>query len=59
MNLFRVETADGEREAIPEGAIFYPFAYYVYISPYQWLDNSDEAITLLLDKGLPEREKEE
>ena len=37
-----LETADSERETIPEGTI-YPFAYYIYSLPYQWLDNSDEA----------------
>ena len=41
-----LETADGERETIPEGTTLYPFAYYIYAPPYQWLDNSDEAITL-------------
>ena len=41
-----LETADGERETIPEGTTLYPGAYYVYTPPYQWLDNSDEAITL-------------
>ena len=44
-------TADGERETIPEGTTLYPFAYYVYSPPYQWLDNSDEAITLSDSKG--------
>ncbi|MFZ2071675.1 MAG: hypothetical protein WAV32_08815 [Halobacteriota archaeon] len=29
----------------------YPFAYYVYTPPYQWLDNSDEAITLSDSNG--------
>jgi len=29
----------------------YPSAYYVYTSPYQWLDNSEEAITLRDSKG--------
>ena len=37
-----LETADGERETIPEGTL-YPSAYYIYSLPYQWLDNSDEA----------------
>ena len=46
-----LETADGERETIPEGTTLYPFAYYVYTPPYQWLDNSDEAITLRDTKG--------
>ena len=46
-----LETADGERETIPEGTTLYPFAYYVYSPPYQWLDNSDEAITLRDSKG--------
>lgn len=46
-----LETADGEKETIPEGTILYPFAYYVYTPPYQWLDNSDEAITLSDSKG--------
>ena len=46
-----LETADGEREPIPEGTTFYPFAYYVYTPPYQWLDNSDDAITLSDSKG--------
>ena len=41
-----LETADGERETIPEGTTLYPFAYYIYTPPYQWLDNTDEAITL-------------
>ena len=41
-----LETADSERETILEGTTLYPFAYYVYTSPYQWLDNSEEAITL-------------
>ena len=35
-----LETADGERETIPEGTTIYPFAYYVYTPPYQWLDNT-------------------
>ena len=46
-----LETADGERETIPEGTALYPFAYYVYAPPYQWLDNSDEAIILSDSKG--------
>ena len=46
-----LETADGERETIAEGTILYPFAYYVYSPPYQWRDNSDEAITLNDSKG--------
>ena len=46
-----LETADGEREIIPEGTILYPFAYYIYTPLYQWLDNSDEAITLRDTKG--------
>jgi len=46
-----LETVDGEREIIPEGTTLYPFAYYIYISPYQWLDNSEEAITLRDSKG--------
>ena len=46
-----LETADGEREAIPEGTTLSPFAYYVYSLPYQWLDNTDEAITLRDSKG--------
>ena len=46
-----LETADGERETIPEGTTLYPFAYYVYTPPYQWLDNSDEAIILSDSKG--------
>ena len=46
-----LETADGERETIPEGTALYPFAYYVYTPPYQWLDNTDEAITLRDSKG--------
>jgi len=33
-----LQTADGERETIPEGTTFYPFAYYIYSPPYQWLD---------------------
>ena len=46
-----LETADSERETIPEGTILYPGAYYVYTPPYQWLDNSNEAITLSNSKG--------
>ena len=46
-----LQTADGEREIIPEGTILNPKAYYVYSPPYQWLDNSDEAITLSDSKG--------
>ena len=46
-----LETADGERETIAEGTTLYPFAYYVYTPPYQWLDNTDEAITLRDSKG--------
>ena len=46
-----LETADGERETIPEGTTLSPFAYYLYTPPYQWLDNSDEAITLRDAKG--------
>ena len=46
-----LETADGERETIPEGTTLYPGAYYVYTPPYQWLDNSDEAIILSDSKG--------
>ena len=46
-----LETADGEKETIPEGTTLYPFAYYLYSPPYQWLDNSDEAITLSDSKG--------
>ena len=46
-----LETADGERETIPEGTTLYPSAYYVYTPPYQWLDNSDDAITLSDSKG--------
>lgn len=46
-----LENADGERETIPEGTTLYPFAYYVYSPPYQWLDNSEEAIALCDSKG--------
>ena len=46
-----LENADGERETIPEGTTLYPFAYYIYSPPYQWLDNSDEAIILSDSKG--------
>ncbi|MCD6455542.1 MAG: lamin tail domain-containing protein [Methanophagales archaeon] len=46
-----LETEDGERETIPEGTILYPLAYYVYTPPYQWRDNSDDAITLSDSKG--------
>jgi len=46
-----LETADGEREIIPEGTTLYSLAYYVYSPPYQWLDNSEEAITLRDTKG--------
>jgi hypothetical protein len=46
-----LETADGERETIPEGTTLFPGAYYVYSPPYQWLDNSEEAITLRDTKG--------
>ena len=38
-----LETVDSERETIAEGTTLYPFAYYVYALPYQWLDNTDEA----------------
>ena len=51
-----LETADGERETIPEGTVLYPFAYYIYTPPYQWLDNSEEAITLRDTEG-EERDK--
>ena len=51
-----LETADGERETIAEGTTLYPFAYYIYAPPYQWLDNSEEAITLRDTKG-GERDK--
>ena len=30
-----LETADGERETIPESTILHPGAYYVYTPPYQ------------------------
>ena len=46
-----LETADGEKETIPEGTVLHPGAYYVYTPPYQWLDNSNEAITLGNSKG--------
>jgi len=46
-----LETAEGERETTAEGTILYPGAYYVYTPPYQWLDNNDEAITLMDSKG--------
>ena len=46
-----LETAEGERETIPKGTTLYPFAYYVYSPPYQWLDNTDEVITLRDTKG--------
>ena len=46
-----LETADGERETIPEGTTLYPFAYYVYTPPYQWLDNEDESIILKNPEG--------
>ena len=46
-----LENADGERGTIPEGTTLYPFAYYIYTPPYQWLDNTDEAITLRDTKG--------
>jgi micrococcal nuclease len=46
-----LETADGERETIPEGTTLYPGAYYIYAPPCQWLDNTDEAITLRDAKG--------
>ena len=39
------------KKAIPEGTTLCPFAYYVYTPPYQWLDNNDEAITLMDPKG--------
>ncbi len=41
-----LETADGERETVPESTTLYPGAYYIHTPPYQWLDNIDEAITL-------------
>ena len=43
--------ADGERETISDGTTLYPGVYYVYSPPYQWLDNSNEAITLSDTKG--------
>ena len=46
-----LETADGERETIPEGTTLYPGAYYVYTPPYQWLDSENESITLSDSKG--------
>ena len=46
-----LETVDGEKEIILEGTTLYPFAYYVYSPPYQWLDNTDEAIILSDSKG--------
>ena len=46
-----LENADGERETIPEGTTLYSFAYYVYTPPYQWLDNTKEAIILSDSKG--------
>ena len=46
-----LETAEGEKETIPEGTNLYPFAYYVYIPPYQWLDNEDESIILKDSEG--------
>jgi hypothetical protein len=46
-----LENVDGDKEKIPEGTTLYPFAYYVYTSPYQGLDNSDEAIILSDSKG--------
>ncbi|MCK4736620.1 MAG: lamin tail domain-containing protein, partial [Methanophagales archaeon] len=46
-----LETADGERETIPEGTTLYPGAYYVYTPPYQWLDSENESITLRDSKG--------
>jgi len=51
MDNWVLETADGERETILEGTTLYPFAYYVYTPPYQWLDNTDEEITLSDSKG--------
>ena len=46
-----LETAEGERETIAEGTILYSLAYYIYSPPYQWLDNSNEAIILRDAKG--------
>ena len=46
-----LETAEGEREIIPEGTVLYPFAYYIYTPPYQWLDSENESITLSDSKG--------
>jgi hypothetical protein len=40
-----------KKETIPEGTTRYPFAYYVCTPPYQWWDNSEEAITLRDSKG--------
>ena len=40
-----------KKETIPEGTTLYPSAYYAYTPPYQWWDNSDEAITLRDLKG--------
>ncbi len=46
-----LETADGEKEVILEGTALYPRAYYIYTSPYQWLDNEDESIILKDSEG--------
>ena len=51
MDNWFLETADGERETIAEGTTLSPFAYYVYFPPYQWLDNSEEAIIISYSKG--------
>ena len=46
-----LETPDGERETIAEGTALSPFAYYVYSTPYQWLNGENESITLSDAKG--------
>ena len=46
-----LETADGERETIPEGTTLCPLAYYIYTPPYQWLDNGDESLILKDSEG--------
>jgi len=38
-------------ETIPEGTMLNSGSYYIYSSPYQWLDNEDESIILKDSEG--------
>ena len=48
-----LETTHGSivTETIPEGTMLSLSAYYLYSSPYQWLDNEDESIILKDSEG--------